>query len=82
MGIVCVTAVRMGSSRLPGKTLIDVDGRPLLGHLLDRLRASESLDELVVATTDLYTGKVYSIRTGPIAPAVTASCALPGLVRQ
>ena len=53
MGIVCVTAVRMGSSRLPGKTLIDVDGRPLLGHLLDRLRASESLDELVVATTDL-----------------------------
>lgn len=53
MKVVCVTAVRMNSSRLPGKTLVEVDGRPLLGHLLDRLKSSKCIDKLVVATTDL-----------------------------
>jgi spore coat polysaccharide biosynthesis protein SpsF len=41
----------MGSSRLPGKVLADVTGRPLLARVVERLRPSRSLDELVVATT-------------------------------
>jgi len=53
MGIVCVVAARMGSTRLPGKTLIKVDGRPLLEHLLDRLQVTERLDKIVVATSKL-----------------------------
>ena len=36
---------------------------------------------LVVATTDIYKGKVYKIGSGPIAPAVEASAAVPVLVR-
>ncbi len=43
----------MGSSRLPGKVLYRVLGRPLLGHLLDRLRLSRRLETLVVATSTL-----------------------------
>jgi len=43
----------MGSTRLPGKTLVEVEGKPLLQHLLERLRASEYLDKTVIATTDL-----------------------------
>ena len=53
MSVVCVTAVRMGSSRLPGKTLAEADGRPLLGYLVDRIMAAKQIDILVVATSSL-----------------------------
>lgn len=41
----------MASTRLPGKTLLNLAGRPLLGHVLDRVRASGSVGETVIATT-------------------------------
>ena len=53
MRTVCAVAVRMGSTRLPGKTLIDVNGEPLLRHLLKRLNICRRLDHIVVATTCL-----------------------------
>ena len=53
MRTVCAVAVRMGSTRLPGKTLIDVNGEPLLRHLLKRLNNCHRLDHIVVATTCL-----------------------------
>lgn len=43
--------VRMGSSRLPGKVLTPVAGKPLLGHLLDRLSLAHGLDGIIVATS-------------------------------
>lgn len=42
---------RMRSSRLPGKVLLPVAGKPLLEHLVERLRRVPSLDEIVMATT-------------------------------
>jgi spore coat polysaccharide biosynthesis protein SpsF len=42
--------VRMGSSRLPGKALMPIAGKPALGHLLDRLTFCKLLDGVVVAT--------------------------------
>jgi len=51
MKIVATVQVRMGSSRLPGKSLMLVNGKPLLGHLLDRLALCRKLDEVVVATS-------------------------------
>ncbi len=53
MRTVCAVAVRMGSTRLPGKTLIDVNGEPLLRHLIKRLNTCRRLDHIVVATTCL-----------------------------
>jgi spore coat polysaccharide biosynthesis protein SpsF len=41
----------MGSSRLPGKVLMDLDGRPMLRFMLDRLAVFQAL-QLVVATSD------------------------------
>lgn len=41
----------MGSSRLPGKVLADICGRPALGWLVDRLRRCQMLDDVVVATS-------------------------------
>lgn len=49
--VVAVIEARMGSSRLPGKVLKEVMGRPLLSFLIERLRRSRELDEIVVATS-------------------------------
>jgi len=41
----------MTSTRLPGKVLMDVAGRPMLAQQLRRLKECEMADEIVVATT-------------------------------
>ena len=41
----------MGSSRLPGKVLINILGKPMLQLQLERLKRSSQIDKLVVATT-------------------------------
>ena len=51
MKIVATIEARMTSSRLPGKPLMKVCGTPMLGHLVDRLKAVESIDTIVLATT-------------------------------
>jgi len=52
MRTLVVIQARMGSSRLPGKVLADLGGRPLLGLQLERLaRLAEA--RVVVATSDL-----------------------------
>jgi spore coat polysaccharide biosynthesis protein SpsF (cytidylyltransferase family) len=48
---VCVVQARMGSTRLPGKVLRDLAGRPMLAQQLRRLRTCRSLDDIVIATS-------------------------------
>ena len=43
----------MGSTRLPGKVLQDLCGRTMLGRVIERLRATPSIDDVMVATTNL-----------------------------
>jgi len=47
-----VVAARMTSSRLPGKVLLPLAGRPSLAHLIHRLRTSRYLNGVVVATAE------------------------------
>lgn len=49
--IVASVQVRMGSSRFPGKVMHEVLDKPLLGHLIERLKKSKYLDEIVIATS-------------------------------
>ena len=49
--IVAVIQARMGSTRFPGKVLKPVAGKPLLWHIIHRLRASRLIEEIAVATT-------------------------------
>lgn len=51
MTSVAIVQARMGSSRLPGKVLMDIGGRSVLELLVSRLRRAE-VDAVVVATSD------------------------------
>lgn len=53
MRTVCVVQARTGSTRLPGKVLLEVKGKPLLVHTLDRLKRCERIDHLILATSNL-----------------------------
>jgi spore coat polysaccharide biosynthesis protein SpsF len=50
--IVAILQARMTSTRLPGKVLAPVLGRPMLGRQVERLERSQRLDRIILATTD------------------------------
>ena len=51
MKIVSTIEARMGSTRLPGKTMKEIVGKPMLELLIERLKRARRIDEIVVATT-------------------------------
>lgn len=51
MKVNAIIQARMGSSRLPGKTLAIVGDQPLLLHVIERTAASQRVSEVIVATT-------------------------------
>jgi len=50
--IATVVAARMGSTRLPGKALLDLGGVPLIEFLLDRIRDTKLGGPVVFATSE------------------------------
>jgi len=46
-----VIQARLGSTRLPGKVLLPLAGKPLLERMIERVRAARSVIDIVVATT-------------------------------
>ncbi len=51
MKIVATIEARMTSTRLPGKVLMPVMGKPMLEYMIERVRRVPGLDEIIVATT-------------------------------
>lgn len=52
MKVVGIIQARMDSKRLYGKTLMDLNGKPVLEHIVSRVSQAQLLDEIVVATTE------------------------------
>lgn len=52
MNTVAVIPARMGSSRFPGKPLVEIAGLPMIEHVRRRVALSEAVDDVVVATCD------------------------------
>lgn len=50
--ILCIVQARMGSSRLPGKSMLPLNGKPLVEHVVARCKATSLPMDVCVATTD------------------------------
>jgi spore coat polysaccharide biosynthesis protein SpsF len=51
LNILAIIQARLNSSRLPGKVLKDLGGKPLLAWAVDRARRARTLTNVIVATT-------------------------------
>ena len=51
--VAVILQARTGSSRLPGKVLADLAGRPMLAFLIERLKRCAAVDRFILATTEL-----------------------------
>jgi len=51
MRTVAVVQARTNSTRLPGKALADLAGKPVLWHVVHRARRARNVDEVIVATS-------------------------------
>lgn len=51
--VVAIIQARMGSTRLPGKVMTEIAGKPMLYHVINRVKHAKELDYIVIATTNL-----------------------------
>lgn len=52
MRILAVIPARFASTRLPGKPLCDICGKPMIQHVYEHVRAAANVDDVLVATDD------------------------------
>jgi len=52
LAIVAIIPARFGSTRLPGKPLSDIHGKPMIQHVHERVRRARRPDRVLVATED------------------------------
>lgn len=53
MKVLCIVQARMGSERLPGKVMKEINGQPMISYTLNSLKKSKYIDEIVLATSTL-----------------------------
>jgi spore coat polysaccharide biosynthesis protein SpsF len=52
MNVVAIIQARMSSKRLPGKVLMNLSKKPVLEHIIDRIKVCKTIDNIVVATSN------------------------------
>lgn len=48
--VIAIIQARIGSTRLHGKVLMDIEGKPMLWHLINRLKYCKLINKIVIAT--------------------------------
>jgi len=49
--VVAIIQARMGSTRLPGKVMKEIQGKPLISYVLERVKLAKKIDKIILATT-------------------------------
>ncbi len=52
MKTVCVIPARYASTRLPGKPLVDIGGKPMIRRVYEQAQKARAIDEVIIATDD------------------------------
>ena len=52
MKIAAIIQARVTSTRLPNKVLMDIEGKPLLWYVINRLKSSKQLNDIILAIPD------------------------------
>ena len=52
MNVACIIPARYASTRLPGKPLLDIAGKPMIQHVVERVRQARRSSRVIVATDD------------------------------
>ncbi len=52
MNVVAILPARYGSTRFPGKPLVDIAGKPMIQHVYERTAQTRSINRVIVATDD------------------------------
>lgn len=62
MNIHCIIQARVSSSRLPAKVLLNVCDKPLLIHLVERIKKSKLINKVIIATSnEIEDDLIYSL---------------------
>lgn len=51
MSVIALVQARAGSTRLPNKVLMELEGKSILEHAINRISAAEHIDEAVIVIT-------------------------------
>jgi 3-deoxy-manno-octulosonate cytidylyltransferase (CMP-KDO synthetase) len=62
--VVIVIPARYSSTRLPGKPLVDIQGKPMVQHVFERALQAPSVDAVLVATDDARIADVVAVFGG------------------
>ena len=52
MGVIAIIQARMGSARFPGKSIAEIDGKPILEIMIDQLSHCQMLEKTILAIPD------------------------------
>ena len=56
--VVLIIQARMGSKRLPGKSMLDLAGKPLVSRIIERVKRCKKIDEIVLAIPNTKENKI------------------------
>ena len=56
--VVLIIQARMGSKRLPGKSMLDLAGKPLIFRIIERVKRCKNIDKIVLAIPNTKENKI------------------------